>query len=658
MDNETTTPPTSDPSNVDASRPSERRRAKTRRQRGLTCATCRVRCEGTHPVCKTCQAYGNECRWEKVPPMSQVLAMAKRLEEAEETIERLRRSTETRTPAVINRGCVQYNANEARSIQPQPSDTSAPLPWSEEDPPLDTTQAGGSAPEIVLPDLSLDQDGKICFYGPTSAVHDPPDLDSPASQPSTHSNKLSKGEANIYLAARSKEAENWETFALKQAALRSDVPYPVIEKLLKIHWTWISPMFMWVYRPAFILDMSADGQYFSEFLLMVLCAHAARYEDRKVAEMLISKARLLIGPAIHEPSSIPTVQALLQLSARDLAFGSISQAWLYSGMAFRMAWDLGLHHAASNAPNLQELNPTDVEVRRRLFWSCYFWDKAISLYTGRMPAMTEVPENIAFEFLDMSSENEEWIPFRTDSLAMATIDEYPPMRGHYVSCFSNSCEIAIIINDMIVRLYSRRRTLGLDGVRENIMARLSTWRQRSPTYLRYDADNLPEVCPPPHILCQNIFAARSMERLLLLYEKTFGFENLTYLMAYCIYTGATVLMQDVKAGNEDASARMKTFTRALRQGLAKCPLLQRSLDNIEKALESTTGPQALPRSSQMPHNSTDSQSFIPAFPYYDSMGSGDFGMSTGFEYAGASSSMLDCFPEIHMESSNWWPPPV
>lgn len=122
------------------------------------------------------------------------------------------------------------------------------------------------------------------------------------------------------------------------------------------------------------VDMSAGGLYFSEFLLVVLCAHAARYEDRQISELLISRARLLVGPAIHEPSSIPTVQALLQLSARDLAFGSISQAWLYSGMAFRMAWDLGLHHAVSTA-SIQHSNPTDTEVRRRLFWSCYFWDK-------------------------------------------------------------------------------------------------------------------------------------------------------------------------------------------------------------------------------------------------------------------------------------------
>lgn len=150
-----------------------------------------------------------------------------------------------------------------------------------------------------------------------------------------------------------------------------------------------------------------------------------------------------------------------------------------------------------------------------------------------------------------------------------------------------------------------------------------------------------------------------MEQLLLLFEKTFGFDNLTYLMAYCIYTGATALLQDVKAGNADAFAKMQTFTRALKTGLKKCPLLQRSLENIEKGLQSTMRPQVPPRASQTPPDpSINSYTFIPAFPYHDSMGPGSYGMGTGLGYADATSSMLDCFPEIHMDNSDWWPPPV
>lgn len=122
-------------------------------------------------------------------------------------------------------------------------------------------------------------------------------------------------------------------------------------------------------------DMTTDGPYFSQFLLIVLCAHAARFHNRQVGDMLISRARLLLGTEIHRPSSIPTVQALLQLSARDLAFGSISQAWLYSGMAFRMVSDLGLHQSTAKMVELGHFSSEDLEIRRRLFWSCYFWDK-------------------------------------------------------------------------------------------------------------------------------------------------------------------------------------------------------------------------------------------------------------------------------------------
>jgi hypothetical protein len=122
-------------------------------------------------------------------------------------------------------------------------------------------------------------------------------------------------------------------------------------------------------------DMTTGGPYFSQFLLTVLCAHAARFHHGQIADILLSRVRLLLGAEIHRPSSIPTVQALLQLSAREMAHGSISQAWLYSGMAFRMVSDLGLHHSSGKILSLGQLTPEDMETRRRLFWSCYFWDK-------------------------------------------------------------------------------------------------------------------------------------------------------------------------------------------------------------------------------------------------------------------------------------------
>lgn len=121
--------------------------------------------------------------------------------------------------------------------------------------------------------------------------------------------------------------------------------------------------------------MTTGGRYYSDFLLTVLCAHASKYQDGHYAELLLSRVRELLGAAIQQPSSIPTVQALLQLSARELAHGSISQAWVYSGIAFRMASDLGLQHSGPDISSLKGLDPVGLEIRRRLSWSCYFWDK-------------------------------------------------------------------------------------------------------------------------------------------------------------------------------------------------------------------------------------------------------------------------------------------
>ncbi|KAF6813049.1 C6 transcription factor [Colletotrichum musicola] len=326
--------------------------------------------------------------------------------------------------------------------------------------------------EQITTELSVNEHGKICYYGPISAVHNPPELNTP-------------------------ESSIWEGYALGNIALETGLARQTLAKLLQIHWTWVSLMFMWVYRPAFMRDMATGGCYYSEFLLTVLCAHSAKYQDGLVVDLLLSRVRHLLGAAIQQPSSIPTVQALLQLSARELAQGSISQAWVYSGIAFRMASDLGLQHSGQDISGLKGHNPVDSEVRRRLFWSCYFWDKPISLYTGRLPAVNELPP-------------------------LATLD---------------MCNL----------LYYTTV----------ILAHRPIWSVAS-SY---------QAC---------ISAAKSIEKLLLLLEATFGLENITYLMGYCIYTGASAELEDTNKGDPDASAAMQTYLRALNTSMKRCPLLEHS----------------------------------------------------------------------------------
>ena len=56
-------------------------------------------------------------------------------------------------------------------------------------------------------------------------------------------------------------------------------------------------------------------------------------------------------------------------------------------------------------------------------------------------------------------------------------------------------------------------------------------------------------------------------------------------MAYCMYTAASVLIYDVKAGDLVATQALETLMRALRCGVATCPIVHRSLDIITSSLK-------------------------------------------------------------------------
>lgn len=76
------------------------------------------------------------------------------------------------------------------------------------------------------------------------------------------------------------------------------------------------------------------------------------------------------------------------------------------------------------------------------------------------------------------------------------------MKAHSVSCFENSCRLAVILNDIICELYLRREVTDNEHVLKGIRERLDDWREQSPGHLRYNPDNLPQSCCPPHILTQ------------------------------------------------------------------------------------------------------------------------------------------------------------
>lgn len=231
----------------------------------------KLRCGGGQPSCKTCEVYNDECRYDKVPPMSQVMAMAKRLQEAEETITSLRaqsstasredsRSNHSLSPPVTTAASADQMAmslSESTVSNAAAHSHTAPTYESPSFPPTqqsfhDPVAQSGPPKERLPPDLSVDENGEIQYYGPTSAIHDPPSLQPASSTPqisSTVPGISSTKKTQSTVAAHAQDSNMWEEFALRNASLQTGIPRHIIAKLLHMHWTWVSPMFMYVYKP-------------------------------------------------------------------------------------------------------------------------------------------------------------------------------------------------------------------------------------------------------------------------------------------------------------------------------------------------------------------------------------------------------------------------
>lgn len=196
--------------------------------------------------------------------------MARKLQEAEETIERLQGGDSS-----INHQ--NMGASIAESVAPASSsfaaeDLPARLPLSSghdiepivleaspathqrrlQDPPRPAAAIDGTSQDGLAIDLSVDEHGKICYYGPTSAVHEPLGLASPSTNSMSRGDGSKRTDVRAYLVSRARESTIWEEFALGNASLQLGLPRQIMAKLLHLHWTWVAPMFMWVYRPAFM----------------------------------------------------------------------------------------------------------------------------------------------------------------------------------------------------------------------------------------------------------------------------------------------------------------------------------------------------------------------------------------------------------------------
>lgn len=133
-------------------------------------------------------------------------------------------------------------------------------------------------------------------------------------------------------------------------------------------------------RYHFYEQLETKGLMITPLLLNIIYAHAARFltlPGCPKTEVFYHRARRLVDDFMDVPR-VSTVVALCLLSLYEPSPAIYRpgahhcRQWQYSGMAFRMAIELGLH---SDNNVHSSLTPVEVELRRRVFWACYELDK-------------------------------------------------------------------------------------------------------------------------------------------------------------------------------------------------------------------------------------------------------------------------------------------
>ncbi|KAG7420851.1 fungal-specific transcription factor domain-containing protein [Fusarium sp. MPI-SDFR-AT-0072] len=574
---------------------------KATKKSAFSCEPCRrrkVKCGGEQPICNRCAARSDDCIYKLNPTLSYTQRLEERIKELEDQLAAIKSP-----PSVAA------------------SNHSSPGVWNGHD--LNRHPDEHAMTRSFM-GLKIDDKGGITYHGPTSLFNLPSD-------PHKHKpDSISSIDSDAH--RRERLVNNaWHQRAMENL---SDIPEP-FQYLLNVHWCWIQPLFNFIYRPAFTRDMQSMGPYYSHTLLNAMLSHSIRWgkSDPSTKQLLdqsydggavfAKHARsMLFDELSRGVCTIPTVQTLLLLSAGECGHGNTTQAWIYSGIAFRLIDHLGICVDGQRYPGSVHLTDEEVEIRHRLYWSCYFWDKIISLYLGRSPSLQHTQVSPPQIIMDDSAENELWVPFDSPH---GSDWKYPPATAHSTSCFMSACRLSVIFNEILIHMY--------DPLLENTEAEMQEclqtqdpamrlWWEQLPPHLKIELSAMPELAPPSHIVTMNalyhtfrillfrpmltwqvypedegphpmqnhlvecVTSATSIIAIFDLFCRTFTISHCVLSLSYSVYIAATIFLLQVQATPEDQQAvrKLSFCVRALHQAKTVNPVISSALDLITREM--------------------------------------------------------------------------
>jgi hypothetical protein len=163
----------------------------------------------------------------------------------------------------------------------------------------------------------------------------------------------------------------------------------LILHFMNMYFCWHYAFFTTLSKELFYRDFLAGtpSQYCSSLLVNVMLALGCHFSLKPEARAdpddagtmgdhyFAEAKRLLYEDDEFANAKICTVQALALMSVREAGCGHESKGWVYSGMSFRMACDLGLNVDAAPINESSRLTDEDIDARRITFWGCFLFDK-------------------------------------------------------------------------------------------------------------------------------------------------------------------------------------------------------------------------------------------------------------------------------------------
>ncbi|KAJ5419998.1 hypothetical protein N7465_002517 [Penicillium sp. CMV-2018d] len=393
----------------------------------LGCREKKTKCDGNPLRCSQCQYRDQQCIYthgeskRKPPSKNYVKALEARLESLEKELAAIHAVDISRHPDSSH-----FEDNEV--LPDSLALQSAPTPLDE----LTNT----------LGRFHIADGGDVRYFGSRSNFH--------LLQTAFFNHKSSK--------QMQKEGYDEVLLAMGPLKLSQDLH----NHLLDLFWRWQNVWQYFVPRKLFIESMAAAGgapfgRFHSPLLLCAIYALASRYSDRPevrtdpqnpdtAGNEFMARAKFML-PHESEAATTQTVQAVVILSLCESARDKETLAYITSGMAMRMALNLGLHVDCSPCIGNGSLTADEAEDRAVTWWGVYLLDKLFNVGLGRPSMIQERDVSARMPSLDS---DDEVAPWGNES----DTDGGAPMLSHCVSLAIATREMLSIVAEVLDAIYS------------------------------------------------------------------------------------------------------------------------------------------------------------------------------------------------------------